>query len=399
MLLYANRWRRVGLVAAVVWCIWPAVSGAWAQSAATLRELNKLHERIADPGKVLTAKDARQATNRLAEWKLTPEKLSPEDRARLGRIEVYIALAKGDAKAALERARSLLDESADDAAGCEAAYLAACAAGDAKLGSDMLKKLTKGAKGDRRRRLSQRRRWIRGVGKKAPEVEIRAEDMTAFRTTRRGDRVLLIDFWNVLSTREDDTSESLRALREEYQHSLHVDFVGVNADAETRVPEAKEFAKESGYVWKQRYEYAAADAPITHQAFRAGKPPWQVLIDTFGYVRSIGSAREPGFQYALRAAIAEARGDYPVVLPRTRDGKQSERASAKIEPQAKKPAQQEGELRSDPDAAAKLNLARTYLKTGKRTDAKRLFEEIVRNYPGTLEAKEAREYLDSIWNP
>jgi len=223
--------------------------------------------------------------------------------------------------------------------------------------------------------------------------------MTGFRTTRRGDRVLLIDFWNVLQTREDDTSEALRALHEEYQHSLHVDFVGVNADAEAQVPEAKEFAKESGYVWKQRYEYAATNAPITHQAFRAGTPPWQVLIDTFGYVRAVGSVREPGFQYALRAAIAEARRDFEVVLPRTRDGQQPERASAKIEPKTKTAVQPERELPSNPDAAAKLTLARTYLKTGKRTDAKRLFEEIVRDFPGTLEAKEAQEYLDSISNP
>ena len=397
-MLYANRRRRVRLTVGVVGCAWLAASSAWAQSAATLRELNKLHERMADADKVLTAKDAKQAANRLAEWKLAPEKLSPEDRARLGRIEVYVALAEGDAKAALERARSLLGEFSDDPAACEAAYLAACAAGDAKLGSDMLKQLAKDAKGDRRRQLSQRRRWIRGVGKQAPEVEIRAEDMTGFRTTRRGDRVLLIDFWNVLQTREDDTSEALRALHKEYQHSLHVDFVGVNADAEVQVPEAKEFAKESGYVWKQRYEYAATNAPITHQAFRAGTPPWQVLIDTFGYVRAVGSVREPGFQYALRAAIAEARRDFEVVLPRTRDGQQPERASAKIEPKTKTAVQPERELPSNPDAAAKLTLARTYLKTGKRTDAKRLFEEIVRDFPGTPEAKEAQEYLDSL-NP
>ena len=307
-------------------------------------------------------------------------------------------MARGNAKAALERAGSLLSEFPDDAAVFEVAYLAACAAGDAKLGSDVLKKLAKGAKDDRRRRLAQHRRWIRGVGKKAPEVEIRTEDMTGFKTARRGDRILLIDFWNVVSTREDDTSAALRALHEEYQHSLHVDFVGVNADAEARVPEAKEFAKESGYVWKQRYEYAATDAPITHQVFRAGTPPWQVLIDTFGYVRAVGSVREPGFQYALRAAVAEARGDYEIVLPRTRGGMQPERASAKVEPQVKKPGQPEGELRSDPDAAAKLTLARTYRKTGTRTDAKRLFEEIVRDYPGTREAKEAQEYLDSL-NP
>jgi tetratricopeptide (TPR) repeat protein len=396
---YANQCKWIRLVLMLVWCGWLGVSSARAQSAATLRELSKLHERIADPDKVLTAEDAKQAANRLAEWKLAPEKLAPEDRARLGRIEVYVALARGDAKAALERARSLLGEFPDDPATCEAAYLAACAAGDAQLGTDMLKQLAKGAQGDRRRQLSQRRRWMRAVGKQAPEVEIRTEDMTAFNTTRRGDRVLLIDFWNVRQTREDDTSEALRALYEEYQHSLHVDFVGVNADAEAQVPEAKEFAKESGYVWKQRYEYAATSAPLTHQAFHAGPPPWQVLIDTFGYVRAVGSVRAPGFRYALRAAIAEAGGDFEVLLPRTHDGIQPERPSAQVEPTGpRKPKSDQGdqELPSNLDAQAKLSQARAFLKAKNRSKAIELFREIVRDYPGTREAKEAQEYLDSL---
>jgi hypothetical protein len=391
--------RKLDRLALGVICCWLLAAGVRGQSTATLHELSKLHERIADPQKVLTASDARQAMNRLAEWKLTPEKLSPADRARLKRIELYIALADGNAKTALEHAQSLLSEFPDDPAACEAAYLAACAAGDAKLGSDMLRQLARSATGDRRRLISQRRRWIRGVGKEAPEVEIRTEDMTAFETARRGDRVLLIDFWNVLGTREDDTSAALRALHDEYQYSPHVDFVGVNADAEAQVPEAKEFAKERRYSWKQRYEYVAADAPITHQAFRAGNPPWQVLIDTFGYIRAVGSVAEPAFQYALRAAVAEAGGDYAAVMPRTRDGQQPERPSAQVEPTApRKPKSddQDQELPSNPDAQAKLSQARVFLKAKNRSKAIELFREIVRDYPGTQEAREAQEYLDSL---
>lgn len=393
--------RRSGFALGVLCCGWLAASTVRGQSAATLRELEKLHERMADPHKVLTTKDAKRANDRLVEWRLEPEKLSPVDRARLRRVEVYIALASGDARAALEGAQSLLAEFADEPATLEAAYLAACAGGDAKLGTDLLKQLTKHAKGDQRRRLTQRRRWIRGVGKQAPEVEIRAEDMTEFSTTRRGDKVLLIDFWNVLLPPDEKTARALRDLHEEYRHSLHVELVGVNADAEARVDQAKKFAKEHGYVWKQRYEYQAQRAPITHQAFHAGRPPWQVLIDTFGYIRAIGAASEPGFQYALRAAIAEARGDQEVVMPRTRDGEQPTRPSARVraQPTPKKVSEDEGELPSNPEALRKLRLARTYLKTGKRSDAKRLFEEIVQDYPGTNEAQQAQEYLDSIWNP
>ena len=396
---HAIRWRRARCGLAVVCGCWLLAAGAWGQSTAVLRELGKLHDRIADPDTLLTAKDAKQAKNRLAEWKLEPEQLTVEDRTRLRRIEVCIALADGDAQTALQRAQASLKEVPGDSGVRETAYLAACAAGDAKLGTDLLKQLAKGTKGDQRRRMSQRRRWMRGVGKPAPEIEIRTEDMTGFRTTRRGERVLLIDFWNVLQTRASDSSPALRALHKEYLHSRHLDIVGVNADAEARVPAAQAFAKESGYVWKQRYEHAAADARITHQAFHAGKPPWQVLIDTFGYVRAIGAVGEPGFQYALRAAVAEARGDYEIVLPRARDGTQPERASAKIVPKPKqKSVAGDQELPSNLDARAKLTQARTFLKAKSRSRAMKLFEEIVRDYPGTKEAWEAQEYLDSL-NP
>jgi hypothetical protein len=385
--------------AGAICCCWLLTASAWGQSAALLQELGRLHERIADADKVLTARDAKQAKDRLAEWKLDPEKLAPEDRVRLEQIEVCIALAEGDAKTALQRATALRDQFPDDSGVWQTAYLAACAAGDAQLGSDMLEKLARGTRDEQRRRISQRRRWMRGVGKPTPELEIRAEDMTGYWTTRRGERVLLIDFWNVLDAPTGEASAALRALYDEYQHSLNIEFVGVNADAEARVPEARAFAEESGYVWKQRYERAAVEAPITHRAFHAGKPPWQVLIDTFGYVRAIGSVSEPGFQYAVRAAVAEARGDYEIVLPRARDGTQPERASAKIVAAPKKRLQsEEQELPSNADALAKLTQARAFLKAKSRSKAIELFREIVRDYPGTQEAQEAQEYLDSL-NP
>lgn len=391
--------RRIRLVCITTACGWLTMSAARGQTEATLRELQRLHDRLADPRKVLTTKDAKQARDRLAEWRLVTEKLADDDRARLWRVELYVALAKGHAHAALERAQSLLSEFPGDRTTAEAVYLAACAAGDAQLALDTLKQLGKSATGEQRRLMSQRRRWMRGVGRKAPDVVIRADDMTEFSTVRRGDRVLLIDFWNVRVSPNNEEVAALRDLYQEYQPSLHVEFVGVNADAESRVSAAKRFAQEKGYVWKHRYEYQARQAPLTHQAFHAGSPPWQVLIDTLGYVRAIGAASEPGFQYALRAAVAEARGDQELVLPRTRDGQQAERPSAAIEAKPKKPDEPERELPSNPEALKKLRLARTYLKTGKRSDAKRLFEEIVRDYPGTREAQQAQEYLDSIWNP
>lgn len=394
----ANVVRRTRLIVCLVCGMLLAAATASGQSKAVLAELGKLHDRLAQPDKTLSERDGREARDRIAEWKLTPEKLSPENRARLLRVETYAALAIGDARTALDKATSLMDEFSDDAASCEAAYLAACAGGDARLGGAALKKLGKYAKGEQRRRISLRRRQMHGVGRKAPDVTIRADDMTEFRPTRRKGRLLLIDFWNMSPAPDPDTVAALRDLHALYENSLRFELVGVNSDGEADAPAAKAFAKDNGYVWPQRYEYESRKAPITHGAFHAGKPPWQVLIDTYGYVRAVGDLREPGLQYAVRAAVSEARGDREIVMVRSRDGKQPEKPGAKIKaPVKKKPKAGVEEKPSNPEAAQKLTLARTYLKTGKKTDAKRLFQEIVRDYPGTPEAREAQEYLDTVF--
>lgn len=370
------------------------------QSKAVLSELGKLHDRLAQPENTLSEKDGKQARDRLAEWKLAAEKLSPEHRARLLRVETYVSLALGDARTALEKAGALLDEWPEDQAVFEVAYLAALAGGDAKLGGDTLKKLGKTAKGQKRRAISLRRRQMRGVGRKAPETVIRADDMTEFRTTRRGGRLLFVDLWNLSDKPDESTVAALCGLHAHYENSLHFEMVGVNADDEANAAAAKAFVKDSGYAWPQRYEYQSRKAPITHGAFHAGKPPWQVLIDTFGYVRAVGDLRDPGFQYAIRAAISEARGDREIVMVRSHDGEQPEKAGDKIKaPVKKKPKAGVGEKPSDPEAVRLFRLARTYLKTGKRTDSKRLFEQIVREYPGTREAREAQEYLDTAFRP
>jgi outer membrane protein assembly factor BamD (BamD/ComL family) len=85
-------------------------------------------------------------------------------------------------------------------------------------------------------------------------------------------------------------------------------------------------------------------------------------------------------------------------MVRSRDGEQPQKPGDKIkspEPTEKKPKTKSEEKPSDPEAAKLLRLARTYLKTGKKTDAKRLLEQIVREFPGTPEAREAQVRLDN----
>lgn len=388
-----SRNRLLAGLAGLVVGLAPAALG---QSQTTLNELSKLCDRLAQPDQTVAERDARQALDMLAEWKLTADGLSGEDRIRFLLVELYAALAQGDASTAIERAKLLLSENSENPVVLDAAYLAAFAGGDAQLGMDALKKLSRSAKGDKRSLLSVRRRQMRGVGEKASDVTIRAEDMTEFEADRRGERLLLIDFWNLATPPEKDVVAALCKLHAEYENSLHFEMVGVNSDDENGVAAAREFVETNGYVWPQRYERQAIKAPITQEAFHVGEPPWQVLIDTFGYVRAIGDIREPVFQYAIRAAISETRGDRDIVMVRSRDGKQPEKPGDKIKAPVKpKPKVESEEKPSDPEAERLLRLARTYMKTGKKTDAKRLFEQIVREYPGTPEARDAQERLDN----
>lgn len=318
--------------------------------------------------------------------------------------DVTDALERGDAARAIDIAKKALavENSGSDAQ--RAGYIAAVAAGDAQLAESCLKKLADQADGDEKTRISRRRQWLVRVGKEAPDVPIACEDDTSIKVANRGDKVLVIDFWNVLAAPSKESVAALKKLHAGLKDDRNVEFVGVNADAATRLEKARAFAKTSGFAWPQCYEKQAGTETMISKAFTAGDPPWTVLIDSYGNIRAVGAADETGFRYAVKTAVAEARGDFDPLMPRTRDGQQAakpgsrgELAKAAEKAAAEKPAKKEpasGELPSNPDARAKFQTARTFWKAFRRADAKKLFQEIVRDYPGTLEAKEAQEFLD-----
>ena len=364
-------------------------------------ELKTLHDRIVVTDHVISLQDAKLAHDRLAEWNLDPFTLKPEDRDRLLRTQIYAALGAGDAATAHDAAQSLLANAEHDAPNLQAAYIAAAAAGDAQTAIDILKQQRSGADRDLRQLLSDRRRWMRQVGEKAPDVTIRTESMSEISTTQRHDRVLLIDFWNTLNEPDHKALDALKNLYDEYHRNRYIEFVGVNADAEKNVLGAKQAAEKRGLTWEQRYEAQAINAPITHGAFSAGRPPWDVLIDSFGYIRAVGAANELAFQYVVRAAVAETAGEFEIVLPIDRNGDQPKKASETLNLQPAQPKQDAaaGEPTDSTEAEALLTRARLYLKTGKKTDARALLEKIVSQYPGTRQAAEAQEILDSVFNP
>lgn len=390
--MYDRRCVRIGAALPFVFAL-AAPSRAEDASA----QLEALHAKLAAPGAIVSVEQAREAAERLKSWRDAGQKFEGPARQRQLHAEVLAALGLGDAAGARAALEAMQKEFADAPATAECAYLAAAAAGDAQLGLQAIKTLAAAAAREDKKRWSARRRWMEKVGVVAPDADLPTES-SAVPVRKRGSKALLIDFWSALPEPDAEHAAALKQLHDAFAGGGDFELVGVNADAESRVEQAQALAARLGYSWPQVYEKQPAQAPITHKAFEAGSPPWLVLIDTYGFVRAVGAANEPALQYAVRAAIAEARGEFPAVTPRDREGQQPEAAGAKISvadkpPEAARPAA--GPLPSNPEAASKLRQARAFLKTGKKTDAMRIFREIVRDYPGTQEAQEAQSYLDS----
>jgi FimV-like protein len=379
---------------------------AFAQTAKPPTGLQTLHDRLCKPDVILATVDGNKALDQLKLWNLDIGSFSPADRAMALRVEVYAALAAGQASLAGDRVGELMAENADRRDALAAAYLVAAARGDAKAAIESLEKLAKDATRDEKPRISRRQRWSTKVGELGPKVEISTDDGAAFNLRELGDRVLLLDFWNMASPPTLEHVKALRALHAALAPGGRFELIGINADSPSRTEKAREFVSNNGIDWKQVFEQRSTKAPLTHEAFNAGTPPWCVLIDRYGYVRAVGDPTEPGLVYAARAAVNEAGGDAPEVLTVDKSGKRADPKQIRVakrekvieEERAARQQREEGrkELPSNAEARSKLDQARLFMKTGKKTDARRLLQEIVSQYAGTREAREAQEILDSM---
>lgn len=352
------------------------------------RELAALHARLVRPAELIAEPDGAAALERLEELVPDSGKLRPSDRIRALEVEICAALATGNAGRALERYEELRALAPQAAGTRSAGYVAGLAGGRASL-------VAEAAESDPAR-ASGLRAAAERIGLVAPEVAIRTDDGGTVSTRRRENAVLLLDFWSTRQPPDRKRIEALVALHRAYEKEPFFELVGVSSDARSDLEKARRFARDSGCVWKQCFEQTSEKAPVTHGAFRieAGGPA-SVLIDSRGRVRAAGEITDPALIYAVRAAVAEARGDYPYLPPRSLEAEAAAEAQAsgrkdKSEPQAT------GDLPSNPDAAAKLRQAHAFRRTGRKTDARRLYEEIVRDYPGTREAAEAQDMLDAM---
>lgn len=378
------------------------VGVAWGQDALVLAELKQWHAKFDKANEILSPADGEAARAQLKAWNLSPEKLDAEPRGWLLQVTIRAALAVGDVRTALEWLPRLQAEAPEDRGTLRAAWLVAIAAGDGQLAAQTLEALrSKGLAGEKAIALRQRRLAL--VGKPAPDESVDTADGQTIALQRRGGVVLVMGFWRLKPTPEEKHVKALRELYGAWADDSHVQFVGINADPPAEAEAARKQAAEWGHKWPQVYGLPEGEMPLTRKLADVDAAPYQIVIDGEGNTRAAGAASEPELVYALRAAVAEAKGAYAVMRPKTTAGE------AVSEPVAAKPAGTESakadatpqatgksDLPHNQEAARLLNEARVFQKTGRKTDARRVLQEIIDKYPGTWEAAEAKERLESL---
>lgn len=361
-------------------------------------DLAKLYDQLVKPGVFPPAGDVKAAEEKVRA--IDASKLSGDAKGHALALQTLVALSHGDAATALGAAMPLLGATKDGAA-VELVYCAACAAGDAQLMDKALAAISSSNDEKHKGMVSARKRANQMSGEVAPDVAINLDGGGELSPRKRGSKALVIDFWSMLPAPSEAQVAALKKRYTEAKGFGSVEFIGVNADSETRTAKAREFVKTQGLEWPQKFEGTATKAPITHEAFKCGAPPWTMVIDQYGFIRATGAAGDPGVIYALKAVGAEARGDFERVRPRTHDGKQPEEpkepeVSVTKSNAAKSGGGDNGLLKSNPDAASKMRQVALYRKTGKNKDARKLLEEVIRDYPGTREAQDAEAELANM---
>ena len=360
--------------------------------------LEEIRERYAEcmaPGFVLDVASAERLEGSLKVWKLNPVEVPAGDREMLYGMQIFAALGVGDAARAQQHLAALRGNLPDAKNLPSMAYLVACASGNAAAGQDALKSAGRGAKGELRKRISRQRRCIRQVGQLAPSVRIRTSNMGVFNPSEPSDACHVLQFWKLKDARESDPT-LMKELTARFADHRNVQWIGINADDEADVDAATSYAKESGWTWPQKYEGVSRKAPLTDEAFKVGRPGWLVVVDATGYIRAVGDPDDSAIAYAIQAASAEAAQKYPRVIPTARDGSQPKSVEAVMPARKSDDDARVGGDKDDADAEAKFRQARLMLRTGRRGEAKKLLQEIVSQFPGTVQAGKAAELLEGL---
>lgn len=389
---------------------------AIAQDADKVAALKTLHERLSDLKKIVKEDEAVEALTKLDEWDTWARDAKGETRTMYYRSRAIVMCMLGEAARAEDAVAKLQPILSTDRPNVELAYFVASIAGNAPAMEEALRLWKEKAEDKELKAISLRQRRYAKIGKPAPSVTVTTDVNDDVDIGERNGEPMLIDFWSMRSKPEESHTAAMRALYAEFKsRDSGLVFLGVNSDGPAKLKEAKSFVVEKKWDWPQHYEEKAADAPLTAKGFAAGQPPWTVIIDMHGKIRTVGDPSEPAFIYAVRAVVAESSAKVDFVKPIPIGGEKPEKKEEKKEakkdekkadgktdttdkkpPEKKEEVKGKGDLPSNPDAEGKLKQARLYLKTGKKTDAKRILNEIVKEFPGTREAREAEEILRNL---
>lgn len=380
--------RRLGWYGACSLLVTVLAHAAMAQDTPPRENLKSLRDTLARTRGAISRDTGQRARRDLQRWNLSSTELDAEARGWLLEVQIYAALAVGDAREAAD-ILSQAPELPNARQTLRLSWLVAGAAGDAELAQRTLEQLRRtGFASDTA--ITKRRARLARIGHPAPDQTIRTDSGDTIALRDRGGDVLVLDFWCL---RDQPTKKQIAALRDlvrESERHGRIAFLGVNSDPPGKVDTARRFARKHDLVWPHYYEQDAKSPPLTNAAFGVASIPWTVLIDGEGNVRAVGTAMAPEFQYAVRAALAETLGTYAVVRPRKADGVEAPRPAVKAPPKKDEEQAKPADPPHHPEARRLLDQARLYLKTGRKRDARKLLEELIEKYPNTREAREAR---------
>jgi hypothetical protein len=349
-------------------------------------------------GRALTAEEGADMLDRLDSWNFERADLQPGDRLNALLCLAYGSMAVGNARTALDYGGELTTEFKNNADAMTAALRAANCGGDARLAYTANQQLARLAKGDAREAARDQSRWLKLIGQRPPNTAIEVGDKSVELRRREGVGLVLY-LWNLRHPPDDEQVRVMKAQPDAYRTAEALQFVGLCAAGRNGEEKAREYLSHHGITIAHHFENKAAGAPITHRIFKAGASPCQIVIDGDGVIRGFADIGEPSLVYAMRAVVAEAAGKYEPPDSRSIDGKTSLRTHSQAEfdtPPPPEPRTPKSQLPSNQEAEAKLRQARTLLRTGFRTKAKQLLQEIMRDYPGTRQARDAEERLEYL---
>ncbi|MCG3128910.1 MAG: hypothetical protein CHACPFDD_03806 [Phycisphaerae bacterium] len=351
----------------------------------------KLTSNVSSP---LPLAEAEGVFDQFGDWRFDRSRLTPEQRGMVSTLFALASLSQGDAAAAKTYVAEALAERADQPAVQELAYYVACAAGDGKLATTSVARLTSLLPSEAQAAWRGRARTAKMFGVRVGDVTAPLIEGGTVSIGKREGKPLVVFLWNLRKKPDDAQVECMRAQYNGLRDSK-VEFIAVTANPPNQQQDAKNFARGKQMNWKHVFENRASGAPITQKVFKAPVQPMQVIIDAAGIVRAAGDVGDAGLTYALRAVAAEAdtKVQPPEMTPA--DDKPLAREAVGEEDAQPAPAK-EGELTDDRDAEQKLREARLMQRTGSKTRAKAMLEEIVKKHPNSKQAKDAQERLNNM---